>query len=128
MTTYSARKRANSKEVSAARAVFDQAYGIACQVIELREKHDLTQVELAEKTGVPQAQISRIERGVVSPTSATLGKIADALGADLRLVERPQPSARRSRLPTDPRSVRVQLVSAQAILGRCRLRLYAACG
>ena len=81
-------KRANSKEVSAARAVFDQAYGIACQVIELREKHDLTQVELAEKTGVPQAQISRIERGVVSPTSATLGKIADALGADLRLVER----------------------------------------
>ena len=88
-------KRANSKEVIAARAVFDQAYGIACQVIELREKHNLTQVELAEKTGVPQAQISRIERGVVSPTSATLAKIAEALGADLRLVERPQPSARR---------------------------------
>jgi hypothetical protein len=31
-------KRANSKEVLAARAVFDQAYGIACQVTELREK------------------------------------------------------------------------------------------
>jgi len=31
----------------------------------------------------------------VSPTSATLGKIAEALGADLRLVERAQPSARR---------------------------------
>ena len=88
-------KRANSKEVSAARAVFDQAYGIACQVTELREKQNLTQVELAEKTGVPQAQISRIERGVVSPTSATLAKIAEALGADLRLVERSQPSARR---------------------------------
>ena len=88
-------ERANSKEVRAARAVFDQAYGIACQVIELREKHNLTQVELAEKAGVPQAQISRIERGVVSPTSATLAKIAEALGADLRLVERAQPSARR---------------------------------
>jgi DNA-binding XRE family transcriptional regulator len=88
-------KRANSKEVSAARAVFDQAYGIACQVIELREKHKLTQVELANKAGLPQAQISRIERGVVSPTSATLAKIAEALGADLRLVERSQPSARR---------------------------------
>src|ERR1700690_1863834 len=88
-------KRANSKEVSAARTVFDQAYGIACQVIELREKHNLTQVELAEKTGVPQAQISRIERGVVSPTSATLARIAGALGADLRLVERSHPSARR---------------------------------
>jgi len=88
-------KRANSAEVSAARAVFDQAYGIARQVIELRGKLNLTQVELAEKAGLPQAQISRIERGVVSPTSATLGKIAEALGADLRLVERPQPSARR---------------------------------
>ena len=75
--------------------MFDQAYGIACQVTELREKQNLTQVELAEKTGVPQAQISRIERGVVSPTSATLTKIAEALGADLRLVERSQPSARR---------------------------------
>jgi DNA-binding XRE family transcriptional regulator len=88
-------KRANSKEVSAARAVFDQAYGIACQVIELREKYQLSQVELAEKAGLPQAQISRIERGVVSPTGATLGKIAEALGADLRLVERSQPSSRR---------------------------------
>jgi DNA-binding XRE family transcriptional regulator len=88
-------KRANTTEVSGARAVFDQAYGIACQVIELREKHNLTQVELAQKAGLPQAQISRIERGVVSPTSATLAKIAEALGADLRLVERSQPSARR---------------------------------
>ena len=82
--------RANSPEVSAVRAVFDQAYGIARQVIELREKHLLTQVQLAEKAGVPQAQISRIERGVISPPSATLSKIAEALGADLRLVERPQ--------------------------------------
>jgi DNA-binding XRE family transcriptional regulator len=89
-------KRANSPEVSAARAVFDQAYGIARQLTELREKHQLTQVELAEKTGLPQAQISRIERGVVSPTSATLAKIAEALDADLRLVERLEPSARRS--------------------------------
>jgi len=89
-------ERANSPEVSAARAVFDQAYGVARQVIELREKHHLTQVELAEKAGLPQAQISRIERGAVSPTSATLAKIAEALGTDLRLVERPQPRARRS--------------------------------
>ncbi|MHB1511533.1 MAG: helix-turn-helix domain-containing protein [Acidimicrobiales bacterium] len=48
----------------------------------------LTQVEVAEMAGIPQAQISRIERGVVSPTSATLAKIAEALGADLGLVER----------------------------------------
>jgi DNA-binding XRE family transcriptional regulator len=81
-------ERASSSDVVEARAVFDQAYGIARQIIELREKHHLTQVELSEKTGIPQAQISRIERGAISPTSATLAKIAEALGADLRLVER----------------------------------------
>ena len=81
-------KRANSPGVKSARAVFDQAYGLARQVAELRQKHSLTQTELAEKVGVTQAQISRIERGAISPTSATLAKIAEALGADLRLVER----------------------------------------
>ncbi len=89
-------KRASSPEVSAARAVFDQAHSVARQVSELREKHQLTQTELAEKAGLPQAQISRIERGVISPTSATLAKIAEALGADLRLVERPPVVCRRA--------------------------------
>ncbi|MHB1446618.1 MAG: helix-turn-helix domain-containing protein [Acidimicrobiales bacterium] len=84
-------ERAHSPAVVAARSVFDQAYGIARQVVELREKLHLTQVELAEKTGIPQAQISRIERGVISPTSATLAKIAEVLGADLCLVERKRP-------------------------------------
>lgn len=86
--------RANSPSVARARSVFDQAYAIARQVAELREKHQVTQLELAKKTGLSQAQISRIERGVVSPTSATLAKIAEALDADLRLVERPAVSDR----------------------------------
>jgi DNA-binding XRE family transcriptional regulator len=81
-------ERANSPAVREARAVFDQAYGLARQIAELREKHGLTQVQLSEATGIPQAQISKIERGVISPTSATLAKIAEALESDLRLVER----------------------------------------
>jgi DNA-binding XRE family transcriptional regulator len=87
-------RRPRKTAVTDARSVFDQAYGLARQVVELREKHHLTQVDLAEKAGLPQAQISRIERGAVSPTSMTLGKIADALGADLRLVERPRQRVR----------------------------------
>lgn len=81
-------ERASSPAVREARAVFDQAYGLAQQIVELREKHSLTQVQLSEATGLPQAQISKIERGVISPTSATLAKIAEALESDLRLVER----------------------------------------
>lgn len=83
-------KRANSEGVRQARAVFDQAYAIARQVIELRERHGLTQLELAKLSGVPQSQISRIERGVTAPSTATVARIAVALGADLQLVEREQ--------------------------------------
>lgn len=81
-------KRAKSEPVRRARAIFDQTYTIARQVLELREKHGLTQVELATASGVPQSQISRIERGAISPTATTLAKIAVVLNADLRLVER----------------------------------------
>ena len=81
-------KRSDTPGVREARAVFDQTYSVARRIIELREKHHLTQVELSEKTGISQAQISRIERGVVSPTTTTLAKLVEALGADLQIVER----------------------------------------
>jgi predicted transcriptional regulator len=70
------------------RKVFEQAYDVAVQLIELREKHGLTQAQLADRCGMDQGDISRIERGSTSPTSRTLQRIADALDADLRLVER----------------------------------------
>lgn len=81
-------KRANTPEARARRAVFQRAYAIASQVVTLREKRGLTQVQLAERSGVPQSEISRIERGSVHPTERTLVRLADALDADLMLVER----------------------------------------
>lgn len=75
-------------EERARREVFRQAYSLAMQVIELRETHGLTQAQLAERCGMDQADISRIERGAVSPTARTLQRVADALDADLRLVAR----------------------------------------
>jgi ribosome-binding protein aMBF1 (putative translation factor) len=73
---------------SAQREVFEQAYDIAMQIMELRERAGLTQVELAERCGVDQGDISRIERGSTSPTARTLQRIATALDADVRLVAR----------------------------------------
>ena len=70
------------------RKVLEQAYDVALQVIELREKHGLTQAQLAERCGVDQGDISRIERGATSPTARTLQRIADVLNADVRLVDR----------------------------------------
>jgi len=77
-----------SPEDDARRVVFEQAYDIATQIIELRERHGLTQADLAERCGIDQGDISRIERGSTSPTARTLQRIAAALDADLRLVER----------------------------------------
>ena len=67
---------------------FEQAATLAVQVMELRAKSGLTQGELADRSGVTQADISRIERGSANPTEKTLCKIADALNADLCLVQR----------------------------------------
>lgn len=68
--------------------VFEKASDIALQVIDLREKHGLTQAQLAERCGIDQGDISRIERGSTSPTARTLQRIAEALDADVRLVAR----------------------------------------
>ena len=81
-------KRTNAKESRERRAVFARAYTVAMQLVALREKRGLTQTALAERSGVPQSEISRIERGSVHPTERTLVRLADALDADLVLVER----------------------------------------
>jgi len=78
----------SAPETAAQREVFERAYDIAMQVIALRETHGLTQQQLAERCGVDQGDISRIERGSTSPTARTLQRIAEALDADVRLVAR----------------------------------------
>jgi DNA-binding XRE family transcriptional regulator len=83
-----ARRAALSEAGVAQRHVFEGAYALAVQVIELREKHGLTQAELAKRSGIDQGDISRIERGSAMPNERTLLRIADALDADLRLVSR----------------------------------------
>lgn len=45
-----------------------------------REVVRMTQTELAEKAGIPQSHVSRLERGVHTPTHMTIEKVAAALG------------------------------------------------
>ncbi len=71
-----------------AQAVLERAYSIAGQVMVLRERRGLTQADRAERTGLDQGDIRRIERSSANPTERTLALIGDALGAELRFVER----------------------------------------
>jgi transcriptional regulator with XRE-family HTH domain len=52
----------------------------------------LTQAELAERAGMTQPQLSRLESGGATPTVPLLARIAAALNADLDIVFRPHRS------------------------------------
>ena len=45
----------------------------------------MTQKELAQRTGIDQSDISKIERGIANPSVATLERIAAALGGELSI-------------------------------------------
>ncbi len=58
-------------------------------VLEARLGAGLSQREVARRSGVPQASISRIERGLVSPRTETLDRLLRACGKDVGLIVRP---------------------------------------
>jgi transcriptional regulator with XRE-family HTH domain len=72
---------------------------LARQIFDLRKAAGLTQRQLAAKSGVQQADISRIEAGDANPTLATIAALAYALGAELALEpSRPRKAAPRHRV------------------------------
>lgn len=60
-------------------------YQIIKAVLEGRKANHLTQKQLAEITGITQADISRIENGSANPSLRTLERLAEGLGMRLRL-------------------------------------------
>ena len=73
----------------------------------------LTLETLAERTGMTPARISRVERGVQSPTVNTLERLADGLGVDLGSFFWTDPVAGRfgtDQIPEKVREIVVELV------------------
>ena len=66
-------------EYEATRAEFE----VTRALIEARVSMNVTQKELAERSGIRQSNISRIENGTCSPTIATLQSLARGLGKEL---------------------------------------------
>lgn len=52
---------------------------------ESRERLHITQKKLSEKTGIHQADISKIERGIGNPSLSTLKRLADGMGMTLKI-------------------------------------------
>lgn len=81
-----ARRADHGPEGKAAERVFRAAYAFGQVIYSARKARNLRQVDLAELSGIPQADISRIERGMIAPTTPTLMKLAEALGAQIQFV------------------------------------------
>ncbi|MDD3403210.1 MAG: helix-turn-helix transcriptional regulator [Hespellia sp.] len=54
-------------------------------IIDARISQNMTQKELAEKTGMNQADISKLENGTRNPSIKLLKKLADGMGMVLRI-------------------------------------------
>lgn len=61
-------------------------YQLARQLIRARLDQQLTQAELAQKAGVKQAYIARLESGDANPTFESLNRIANVLNKRVKLV------------------------------------------
>ena len=81
-----AEARAEGTEAVAELEAFRLHFSLARQLAERRRSQHLTQKQLAERSGIDQAEISRIERGQANPTAATLGALTRALEVDVQLV------------------------------------------
>lgn len=60
-------------------------YQLMMMILKARNEQNLTQSELAERTGIRQSNISRIEKGQALPSISTLCKIARGLGKQLQI-------------------------------------------
>lgn len=58
---------------------------LAYRLLLAREHAQITQKELAERTGIYQADISKIERGLGNPSLSTLERLADGLDMELSI-------------------------------------------
>lgn len=60
-------------------------YEVMRALIAARTYQNITQKELALRTGIRQSNISRIENGTCSPTIATLKALAKGVGKELHI-------------------------------------------
>lgn len=54
-------------------------------MIDARKRSGITQKQLAERTGIAQGDISKLENGSANPSIRTLQRLADGMGMKLKV-------------------------------------------
>ena len=87
MSSYKAykQKALQNPEVNAEYDALQPEYDIIQAMIAARVQQNMTQKDLSAKTGITQADISRIENGTRNPSLSMVKKLAQGLGMQLKL-------------------------------------------
>lgn len=72
-------------EIKAEYNALEPEFAIIRAMIDAREKQGLTQKELSARTGIAQADISKLEHGNANPSIKTLKRLASGLGCRLKI-------------------------------------------
>lgn len=76
--------------IKAGKKEVDIVATLAESLVKARDAVGITQKELATRTGIYQADISKIERGLANPSLSTLKRLADGMGMELQLAFKPR--------------------------------------
>lgn len=60
-------------------------FQLILETLRLREELNLTQQELAERTGINRSDISKIEHATANPSLKTIKRLAEAFGKRVRI-------------------------------------------
>ena len=82
---YHEEQMAKGPEYAAAYRALQPEYDIIDALITARAEGNLTQRELAERCGMRQSALARIESGTANPTLKTLKQLAEGMGKELRI-------------------------------------------
>jgi len=76
-------------EIRAEYDALEPEFSIMQALINARKNSGLTQKQLAEKTGIAQADISKLESGNANPSLRTLQRIAEGMGMRVKIEFQP---------------------------------------
>ena len=72
-------------EIKAEYDALEPEFSIMQAMIDARKSSGLTQKQLSERTGIAQADISRLESGNANPSLRTLQRLATGMGMRLKI-------------------------------------------
>ena len=88
-------KKMNDPEFSKAYEEIQPEMNVIRAIIDARLSQNLTQKELAERTGIAQTEISKLENGTRNPSIKLLQRLADGMDMVLNISFTPKASVKK---------------------------------